>query len=186
MTTIKKLAAVAAVATLALAATDLSASAQSTLTNGPNGMQPNTLSSDNPTGTNGNKPSRGMIRRNAMRHGSMMRHESYAAPRNDAYASRRPLTVRRTVVAAEAPVVVTPAPVVNAGPGTIVTAPLGFASNVVSLPFRAMGGIFPATGDITTNPLVLIGAPLRVVGDIVQLPFRIIGAPFGGTTIATY
>ena len=173
MTNIKKLAAIAAVATLALAATDLSASAQSTLTNGPAGMQPNTLASDNPT--MGNKPSRAMMRRRAM-------HDEGT---RSTYASRRPLTVRRTV-SVEQPVVVAPVPVVNAGPGTIVTGPLGFASNVVSLPFRAMGGIFPATGDIASNPLVLIGAPLRAVGDIVQLPFRVLGAPFGGTTIATY
>ncbi len=179
MSNIKKLAAVAAVATLALAASDLAASAQSTLTNGPTGMQPNTLASDSPAGTSGNKPSRGMIRRKAMH------HEVSAAPRG-AYMARRPLTVRRTVAVADRPVVVVPAPVVNAGPGTIVTGPLGFASNVVSLPFRAIGGIFPATGDIASNPLVLVGAPIRAVGDIVQLPFRIIGAPFGGTTIATY
>ena len=163
MTNIKKVAAIAALATLAFAATDLSASAQSTLSNGPDGEQAH---------------SRAMVRHKAMRH---------EAQSNAGYASRRPLTVRRTVMAGQAPVVVVPvAPVGNTGPGTIVTGPLGFASNVVSLPFRAVGGIFPATGDIATNPLVLIGAPLRVVGDIVQLPFRIIGEPFGGTTIATY
>jgi hypothetical protein len=163
MINIKKLAAVAGIATLALAATDLSASAQSALTNGPDGMKP---------------AHHAMVRHNAMRR--------EAAPRAAGYAARRPLTVRRTVVAAEAPVVVTPAPVVNNGPGAIVTGPLGFASNVVSLPFQVVGGIFPANGDIASNPLVLIGAPLRAVGDIVQLPFRVIGAPFGGTTVATY
>lgn len=164
MTNIKKVAAIATLATLALAATDLSASAQSTLTNGPDGMQAG--------------HSRAMVRHKAMRH---------EVQHNAGYASRRPLTVRRTVAAAEAPIVVAPvAPVVNAGPGAVVTAPLGFASNVVSLPFQVLGGIFPATGDVASNPLILIGAPLRVVGDIVQLPFRIIGAPFGGTTLATY
>jgi hypothetical protein len=102
--------------------------------------------------------------------------------------SHRPLTVRRTaaVEAPVAPVVVTPAPVVNAGPGAIITGPLSFASNVVSLPFQAINGIFPASGDIASNPLVIIGAPLRAVGAIVQLPFQIIGAPFGGTNVATY
>ena len=185
MTTIKKLAAMATVATLALAATELSASAQSALTNGPNGMQPNALASDNPTGLHGNKPSRAMMRRHAMHRQAEMRRPVEAGPRAS-YADRRPLTVRRTVAAVEQPVVVAPAPVVANGPGQIVTGPLGFASNVVSLPFRAMGGIFPANGDIASNPLVLIGAPLRAVGDIVQLPFRVIGAPFGGTTIATY
>lgn len=158
MTTIKKLAAAAAVATLALAATDLSASAQSSLTNDPTAATPNH---------------------------AMYRQRPVHTVRS-ADGSHRALTVRRTVAAVEAPVVVVPAPVVNAGPGMLVTGPLGFASNVVELPFRAMSGIFPASGDIATNPLVLIGAPLHAIGDIVQVPFRIIGAPFGGTTIATY
>ena len=155
MTSIKKLAAVAAVATLSLAATGLSASAQSTLSNDPNGAAPATY-----------------------------RQRPVHTVRS-ADSSHRALTVRRTVVAAE-PVVVVPAPAVNAGPGTLITGPLGFASNVVTLPFRAINGIFPATGDIGSNPLVLIGAPLHAIGDIVQVPFRIVGAPFGGTTIATY
>ncbi len=134
-------------------------------------MQPNTLSSDQQTGINGTAPSRAIYRRPVR---TVRSSET----------SHRPLTVRRTVV--EAPVVVAPVVVGNTGPGTIVTGPLGFASNVVSLPFRAMNGIFPATGDISQNPLVLIGAPLHAIGDIVQVPFRVIGAPFGGTTIATY
>ena len=157
MTTIKKLAAAAAVATLALAATDLSASAQSSLTNDPNAVAPN--------------------------HAMYRQRPVHTVRSSD--ASHRALTVRRTVTAVEAPVVV-PAPVVTAGPGMLVTGPLGFASNVVELPFRAMSGIFPASGDIASNPLVLIGAPLHAISDIVQVPFRIIGAPFGGTTIATY
>ena len=81
MTTIKKLAAVAAVATLALAATDLSASAQSSLTNGPNGMQPNKLASDSQTGVDGNAPSRGVYRQRPVR------------TVRSAETSRRPLTV---------------------------------------------------------------------------------------------
>ena len=170
MLTIKKTAALAAIATLALAATDLSASAQSSLTNGPDGRQTDTLS----PGTAG---SRAPVRRRAVR-------ESRAATRHASYADRRPLTVRRAGGAAPLaePAV---APVVNTGPGTIVTGPLGFGSALVSLPFRGLNGIFPATGDIATNPLVLIGAPIHAIGDLAQVPFRIIGAPFGGTTIAT-
>ena len=179
MTNIKKIAAAAAVATLALAATGLSASAQSALTNGPTGTQPNTLSSDDPTGPQGNAPRRAMAHRKAPR-------AVAADAQHSRYSDRRPLTVRRRIAAAEAPVVVTPQPAFNAGPGAIVTGPLGFASAVVSLPFRVIGGIFPASGDIGTNPLVLIGAPLHAVGDIVQIPFRIIGAPFGGTTASTF
>lgn len=174
MSNIKKLAAVAAVATLVLAATDLSASAQSSLTNGPNGMQPNTLGSDQQTGINGNAPSRSIYRQRPVR------------TVRSAEASRRPLTVRRTVEATEAPVVVAPVPVENMGPGRIITGPLGVASNIVSLPFRAINGIFPSTGDLGSNPLFLIGGPVHAFGDIVQIPFRVIGAPFGGTTIATY
>ncbi len=152
----------ASLAFAALLASDLGASAQTR------------LSSTNPYGINGKTPSRAMMRRPAARVTTRKRYVSY----NDS----RPLTVRRPV---SAPVAVVE-PVVNTGPGTLVTGPLGFGSEIVSLPFRGLNSIFPATGDIGTNPLVLIGAPLRAIGDIVQVPFRIIGAPFGGTTIATY
>ena len=159
MSTIKKTAVLAAIATLALAATDLSASAQSSLTDGPDGIRPAT-------------------RRPAVR-------AERPAARRASYADRRPLTVRRTGVAAPVaePVL---APVVNPGPGTIVTGPLGFGSNIVSLPFRGLNSVFPATGDVASNPLVIIGAPIHAIGDLAQVPFRIIGAPFGGTTIADY
>ena len=174
MNTSSLIAATAAVAVLALAATDLSASAQS-LTNGANGMQPNKLSSKTQAGR---KPSRAMMmkphhtmmhKKTSFRYGHQPMH----------YADARPLVVRPS-----APVVVA-GPVVT-GPGTLVTAPLGFGSSIVSLPFRGLNGIFPASGDIATNPLVLIGAPLHAVADLVQVPFRVIGEPFGGTTIATY
>lgn len=151
----------------ALLASDLGASAQTY-------RRQNTLSSTNPDSPNGKTPSRVMKRRPAVHMTVRNRHLSYG--------DSRPLTVRRPV----SPQVVEAAPVVNTGPGTIVTGPLGFGSEIVSLPFRGLNSIFPATGDIGTNPLVLIGAPLRAIGDIVQVPFRIIGAPFGGTTIATY
>ena len=174
MTTIKKLAAIAAVATLALAAADLSASAQSSLTNGPNGAQPNTLGSDDMTGIDGHEPSRRVYRQRPVR------------TVRSAEASHRPLTVRRTVAATEARVGVAPVVVENDGLGRVVTGPLGLASTIVSLPFRALNGIFPATGDLGSNPLFLIGGPIHAIGDIAQVPFRVIGAPFGGTTIATY
>ena len=172
MSNIKKTAALAAIATLALAATDLSASAQSSLTNGPDGGRSNTLSSD----TAG---SRATVRRRPV-------GESRAAARHASYADRRPLTVRRAGGAASPAEPVSVPLAANTGPGTIVTGPLGFGSNLVSLPFRGLNAIFPATGDIAANPLVLIGAPIHAIGDIAQVPFRIVGAPFGGTTIATY
>lgn len=152
----------ASMAFAALLASDLGASAQTR------------LSSTNPYGINGKTPSRAMMRRPTARVTTRRRHLSYG--------DSRPLTVRRPL----SPQVVEAAPVVNTGPGTIVTGPLGFGSEIVSLPFRGLNSIFPATGDIGTNPLVLIGAPLHAIGDIVQVPFRIVGAPFGGTTIATY
>lgn len=171
MTPIKTLAAIAAVATLALAATDLSASAQSSLSDGPSGFPMH-----RPSRLGGAAPSRGTVRRRPMNAADRTRPASYA--------DHRPLTVRRTVAAG--PVAVAPAPRFGSGPGAIVTGPLGFGSAVVGLPFQAVGGIFPATGDIATNPLVLVGAPLHAVGEIVQLPFRIVGAPFGGPGLGTY
>ncbi len=159
MSTRKTMTTVAAAASLSIAAlltSGLTAMAQSQYTNGPDGMQPNTLAQKPHT-----------ARRMRM-------------------ADNRPLVVRRRAVPLAPAVIEVPAPVVNTGPGTIVTGPLGFGSNVVGLPFRALAGVFPATGDPAVNPLVLIGAPLHAVGDIVQVPFRIVGAPFGGTTIATY
>ena len=159
MSTIKTMTTVAAAASLSIAAlltSGFTATAQSQYTNGPDGMQPNTLAQ---------KP--------------------HTAKRMR-MANNRPLVVRRRAIPLAPAVIEVPAPVVNTGPGTIVTGPLGFGSNVVGLPFRVLAGVFPATGDPAVNSLVLIGAPLHAVGDIVQVPFRIVGAPFGGTTIATY
>ncbi len=169
----KTTAAVASLAFAGILASAVGASAQtSQLTNGPNGMQPNSLSSKT---TAGKTPSRMMMKKKPM---TMRRHTSYNGG--------RPLTVRPRVARLAPAVIEAPAAVVNTGPGTLVTGPLGFGSNIVGLPFRGLNAIFPATGDIGTNPLVLIGAPLHAIGDIAQLPFRIIGAPFGGTTISTY
>ena len=159
MSITKTMTTIAAAASLSIAAvlmSGLAAKAQSQYTNGPDGLQPNTLAQKPHT-----------ARRMRM-------------------GSNRPLVVRRRAVPLKPAVVEVEAPAVNTGPGTIVTGPLGFGSNVVGLPFRILGGVFPATGDPAVNPLVLIGAPLHAVGDIVQVPFRIVGAPFGGTTIATY
>ncbi len=159
MLTLKMMSTVAAAATMSIAAlltSGLTASAQSQYTNGPDGQQPNTLAQ---------KP-------HTARHMRL--------------ADNRPLVVRRRAAPLAPAVIEVPGPVVNTGPGTIVTGPLGFGSDVVGLPFRVLGGMFPASGDPAVNPLVLIGAPLHAVGDIVQVPFRIVGAPFGGTTIATY
>ena len=159
MSTIRTMTAVAAVASLSIAAfltSGATASAQSQYTNGPDGLQPNTLAQ---------KP--------------------HTAKRMR-MAENRPLVVRRRAAPLAPAVIEVPAPAPNTGPGVIVTGPLGFGSDVVGLPFRALASVFPASGDPAVNPLVLIGAPLHAAADMAQVPFRIVGAPFGGTTIATY
>ena len=159
MSIIKAMTTVAAAASMSLAAflaSGLTASAQSQYTNGPDGQQPDTLAQ---------KP-----------HTAKRMH----------MAGDRPLVVRRRAAPLAPAVIEVQGPVANTGPGTLVTGPLGFGSNVVGLPFRMLDGVFPAIGDPAANPMVLIGAPLHAVGDMVQVPFRIVGAPFGGTTIATY
>lgn len=68
------------------------------------------------------------------------------------------------------------------GPGVIVTAPVALAATFVSLPFRAIGSVFPATGN---TPLVIIGAPAHAIGQVVQFPFYVVGNAFGAAP-ATY
>lgn len=169
------------------------ASAQSVLTNGPNGMQPNTLGNSNP----------------------------HTPRRYRGVVSRRPLTVRRAgaPVVAAAPVA---APVVGANPvsgalgvGSAVvglpfqvlggifpadTAPRkGGVTNVryvgtgakqaeidegwtVPVPVDRSGPIYVvANGDPTISPLTYVGVPIRAIGTVAQTPFRVLGAPFGGT-----
>lgn len=163
MPTTKTIAIAMTAAALAFAATDLSAAAQSSPTDG---QQPSMV---------GASRGRAVPRRRA----ADFRMTRAATGRHIGMRSR-PLTVRPSAFAAA------PASVEPVGPGVLVTGPVGFASGVVALPFRGLNGIFPATGDVATNPLVIVGAPLRAAADIAQIPFRIIGAPFGGTTISTY
>ena len=170
------LAASSALAVLALVATDLSASAQS-LTSGPNGQQPNVLSSKT---TAGKQPSRMIMKPGSSMHRKTMMHRktSYRYGHQPMhYAAARPLVVRPAPVVVAAPV---------AGPGTLVTGPLAFGSDIVALPFRGLGTIFPASGDFASNPLVIIGAPLRAAGDLAQVPFRVVSTAFGGMMPATY
>jgi hypothetical protein len=68
------------------------------------------------------------------------------------------------------------------GPGAIITAPVALAATFVSLPFRAVGTVFPATGN---TPLVIIGAPAHFAGQVVQFPFYVVGNAFGAAP-ATY
>lgn len=157
----KTIAAAILAAALAFAATDLSAAAQSSLTNDPGGPKP---------------PAAGAPPRRAVSRPQTVGPRMTRAGSGRYIAARsRPLTVRPAA-----------APASVAGPGVLVTGPASVASGLVALPFRGLNGIFPATGDVATNPLVIVGAPLRAAADIAQVPFRIIGAPFGGTTISTY
>ncbi len=80
----------------------------------------------------------------------------------------RALTVSRDV----------PPPVADPfhGPAAIFTAPIALAGAFVSVPFRAAGEFFPATG---ATPLVIIGAPVHFAGQVVQYPFYAVGTAFG-------
>jgi hypothetical protein len=82
------------------------------------------------------------------------------------------LTVRR---AAPEPVYAA-APDPFHGPAVIVTAPVALAATFVSLPFRAVGSVFPASGN---TPLVIIGAPAHFAGQVVNFPFYVVGNAFG-------
>lgn len=81
-----------------------------------------------------------------------------------------------------APVVVA-APDPYTGPNAIVTAPNAVAATVVSMPFRVLGQVFPATGD---TPLVLVGAPLHFAGQVAEFPFYAIGSAFGAPPHIVY
>ncbi|MDX7950383.1 hypothetical protein P7D22_04220 [Lichenihabitans sp. Uapishka_5] len=66
------------------------------------------------------------------------------------------------------------------GLGTVVTAPLNVAGELVALPFRVVNAVFPAD---PRSPLSFIGAPVAAVGQAVQYPFHVVQAPFGDRTI---
>ncbi len=155
MINLKKTAFVPAMAALALAAlvgSGVSASAQNAYTNGPDGAQPNSLGGSRP--------------HNVRRHGYRSAYRDYGS---------RPLTVSRQYPVAP-PVYLPPPYSPYSGPGAIVTAPLGVASTIVSVPFRILGSIFPAEG----SPLAIVGAPVQFAGRVAQAPFQIAEVPFGG------
>ena len=96
----------------------------------------------------------------------------HAAPRT----ASRPLTVSRR---AAPPPFLEPSPARDfAGPAAIVVMPLQAASDIVDLPFRALGTVFPAAGDPAQNVLVIVGMPIHAVGQLAQVPFRMVEAPF--------
>jgi hypothetical protein len=65
------------------------------------------------------------------------------------------------------------------GPAAIITAPITLAGMIVSLPFRAIGAVFPAHGDPAANPLVFVGAPVHFAGEIAGAPFYAVDSAFG-------
>ena len=87
----------------------------------------------------------------------------------------RALTVRRQRVVEPEVAAVPPPP---AGPGVIVAGPVRAASEIADIPFRILGDIFPAQGNVAANPFVLVGAPIQAARRIAQIPFRIVEAPF--------
>jgi hypothetical protein len=88
----------------------------------------------------------------------------------------RPLTITKRY--SREPVFVA-APDPFHGPAAIITAPVAVAGMIVSLPFRAIGAVFPPQGNPATNPLVLVGAPVHLAGQIAQSPFYAINSAFG-------
>jgi hypothetical protein len=102
-------------------------------------------------------------------HHRAVHHAHYRHAAHHRYA--HPLTVRRQY---------TRAPVVAAdpfhGPAAIITGPVALAGMIVSLPFRAVGAIFPPTAN---DPRVIVGAPVYAAGQLAQLPFYAVNSAFG-------
>ena len=161
------------------------ATAQSTLTNGPDGTQPNTLG--------GSKP-------HSVRRPLTVRRAAapavVAAPVAAAAPVANPITgvlgVGSAAVGLPFQVLGGIFPADNAPRKGGVTSVRyvgtgakqaeideGFATAV---PVDRSGPIYVIeNGDPTITPFSLIGAPIRAVGTIAQTPFKVIGAPFGGT-----
>jgi hypothetical protein len=72
------------------------------------------------------------------------------------------------------------------GPAPVVTGPNYVAATIVSLPFRAVNSVFPASGDPLANPLVFVGAPVHVIAMAAEFPFYAVGTVFGAPPPVTY
>ena len=160
------------------------ASAQSTLTNGPDGMQPNSLG--------GSKP-------HSVRRPLTVRRAAapvvVAAP-VVAPVVANPITgalgVGSAVVGLPFQVLGGIFPADNSARKGGVTAVRYVGTGAkqaeidegftMPVPVDRSGPIYVVeNGDPTIAPFSLIGAPIRAIGTIAQTPFRVIGAPFGGT-----
>lgn len=93
------------------------------------------------------------------------------------HSMSRPLTVSRR--AATPPPFIEPGPARDfAGPAAFAMMPVQAASQIVDFPFRALGTVFPPTGDPAQNVLVIVGLPIHAAGQLAQVPFRMVEAPF--------
>ena len=183
MMTFKKAALVPAVAFVALTAlvgTEISASAQAQLTNGPAGAQPDTLAF---------KPhSTRMTRYRPLTVSRRRVHRIVAAAPVAAPAPvAGPVAAASTVVALPFQVLggVFPAGGPRKGGVTAVRYVNAGAEQAKidegwerPVPVDRSGPIFVVeNGDPTVSPLTFIGAPIAAAGTIAQVPFRVLGAP---------
>ncbi len=179
--------AVVSIALVALVSTEISASAQSQLTNGPDGAQPNSLAF---------KPHRARMTRYrpltvSRRRPARVLVAGPARVANPGNIITAPVGAASTLVALPFQVIggafaggggprkggVTAVRYANSGPEQA-KVDEGFAQPV---PVDRSGPIFVVeNGDPTVSPITFIGAPIQAAGTIAQVPFRIIQAPFGG------
>ena len=179
------LAPVAASLVLMLAAS-APASAQSSLTNGPDGMQPNTLRSNNKSPL---RPRRPLTVRRAG--APVVAAAPVVAPAPVANPISGALGVGSTVVGLPFQVLggIFPADGGVRKGGVTAVRYVGAGAKQaeidegwnVAVPVDRSGPIYVVeNGDPTVSPITFIGQPIRAVGTIAQTPFRVIGAPFGG------
>jgi hypothetical protein len=176
------LAPVAASFALMLAAS-APASAQSQLTNGPAGAQPNTLA---------NKPHTMRRPLTVRRAGApVVAAAAPVAPAPVANPVSGALGVGSTVVGLPFQVLggIFPADtgVRKGGVTAVRYAGTGAKQAEIdegwtqAVPVDRSGPIFVVeNGDPTISPITFVGVPLRAVGTVAQTPFKVIGAPFGG------
>ena len=159
------------------------ASAQSTLTNGPDGSQPNSLG--------GSKPHNVRRPLTVRRAAEAPVAAAAAAPAVVANPITGALGVGSTVVGLPFQVLggIFPA---DAGPRKGGVTSVRYAGTgakqadidegfVTPVPVDRSGPIFVVeNGDPTVSPFTFIGVPVRAFGTVAQTPFKVIGAPFGG------
>ncbi len=162
------------------------ASAQSTLTNGPDGGQPNSL---------GNSKPHNVRRPLTVRRAGAPVAAAAAAPVVAAGVAANPVTgvlgVGSTVVGLPFQVLggIFPG---DTGPRKGGVTAVRYAGTgakqadidegfVTPVPVDRSGPIFVVeNGDPTISPFTYVGVPIRAIGTVAQTPFRVIGAPFGG------